>query len=236
MIAEPRQLYALVEGPTERLFFEKVLSFHLQLHNITASPRIVRTRRDKALGRQYKGGNQWSKVEADLHRLLKEHPGPDARFTTMFDLYALDRDFPGAADAVPDGYPRARHIEASLARHFNDPRLLPYIQLYELETLVLVGLHHLEAITADRELPNLRALRQSIAGIPFESINGGRDTAPSKRLEAAITYSKTEAGIEVIGSVGVPALCDACPHFKEWITALEGLGQQDAAVDTAIDM
>ena len=62
------------------------------------------------------------------------------------------------------------------------------------------------------------------AGGP-ESINQGKETHPSKRLEGyAIGFRKT-AGVAVLKEIGIPAIRAACPHFAFWLGRLEALGR-----------
>lgn len=45
--------------------------------------------------------------------------------------------------------------------------------------------------------------------------------------EGATEYNKVKSGIMVAGEVGIEKLKEQCPHFKEWISRLEALGEVD---------
>lgn len=52
-------------------------------------------------------------------------------------------------------------------------------------------------------------------------INNSQDTAPSKRIIAAIQrnyhYNKVQSGAAVTYAIGMESLLDKCRHFREWI-------------------
>ncbi|WP_420847683.1 DUF4276 family protein [Natronosporangium hydrolyticum] len=59
------------------------------------------------------------------------------------------------------------------------------------------------------------------AGGP-ELVNDGVDTAPSKRISAALPrYSKTIDGPLCIQELGLAKLRATCPHLDAWLTELE---------------
>lgn len=103
-----RRLNVLAEGQTEEAFVNQVLAPHLGAFGVFASVRCVTTRRDRIRpDLVYRGGlRDFGKVRRDLERWLAEDHS--AAFTTMFDLYALPRDFPGYADAARLADPYAR--------------------------------------------------------------------------------------------------------------------------------
>ena len=89
------RLHLVVEGQTEEAFVKRVLRDHLGAWDIVTDVRCVQTGRKR--GKTYRGGvRMYSQVRNDLLRWMKEDQNPEARFTTMLDLYALPRDFPGS--------------------------------------------------------------------------------------------------------------------------------------------
>lgn len=218
------RLYVTTEGQTERKFAEEVLVPHLANYNIEVRARVVLTNRK--LGKR--GGiMDYDKIRGDLHRLMLEDQGGEARFTTMIDLYALPNAFPGWAEArilthLPD---RIAALENSLRADIEDQRFLPYIQLHEFETLLYCDLSQLQKRIAGSE-PGLSKLTKEVKNIPPEEINDGTTTAPSKRIIRHVPIyekSKVRVGAPAAAAIGLPTLRNKCPHFNSWINTLESL-------------
>jgi hypothetical protein len=219
------RLHVLVEGQTEEQFAKSILAPHLEPLGIWLHPLIVETSRDRH-GRKRRGGGDWQKWRKDLLRLTKGQPGPDVRFTTMFDLYGLPERFPGLAEhgALGDTKRRAELLEAAMAEDVQDWRLIPYLQRHEFEALVLAGLDALKELLDATERSGIAPLQALIASVQPEDVNDGPETAPSKRLEASIpSYRKTVHGPLVVEATGLAKLRAACPRFDAWVTKLEGL-------------
>ncbi|MDD4915788.1 MAG: DUF4276 family protein [Methylococcales bacterium] len=70
----------------------------------------------------------------------------------------------------------------------------------------------------------IKALIEMVNCQNSELINGGCDTAPSKRIKNHIVeYHKVTASVAVVKQIGLPVLRDKCRHFNEWLTPLENL-------------
>jgi Domain of unknown function (DUF4276) len=151
-----------------------------------------------------------------------------ARFTTMFDLYALPADFPGfeAARRMIDPYARVAHLEAEFYQDITDHRLIPYIQLHEFETLLFADPTKLdwEYIEHEKEISSLVEIAAQFDNP--ELINDGPGTAPSKRIIAKIpryASQKASVGPLVAKQIGITKMRDVCPHFAHWLTTMERL-------------
>ncbi len=82
------RLNMIVEGQTEEAFVNLVLVDHLGHFGISTSIRCVETGRKK--NQIFRGGMiSYKKAKKDISLWMKEDRKPDAFFTTMFDLYAL---------------------------------------------------------------------------------------------------------------------------------------------------
>ncbi len=70
---------------------------------------------------------------------MNEERDSNTRFTTMFDLYRMPRDFPEYqnTETITDPYDRVCRLEHAIRVDLHDPRFIPYIQLYEFEALIL---------------------------------------------------------------------------------------------------
>jgi hypothetical protein len=223
------RLYILVEGRTEERFVKDVLEPHLADQSVWAIPIIVTTRRDRQTGQKTRGGGHWKHWYRDLRRLIADNPGDGVRFTTLFDLYGLPRDFPKLATfaSESDTVRRAQLLEQAMADAAVDHRLIPYLQRHEFEALVLACLDHLLALVDPSEHAGVHRLRESLRSLKPEDVNDGEATAPSKRLEQSIpSYDKVTHGPIAIGSAGLATVRAECPRFDSWLRTLESLSTQ----------
>ena len=222
------RLNFVVEGQTERRFVENVLRPHLADRSIWVAARCVETSRSR--GRKFSGGiRNYDKAKRDIERWTREDQNPDARFTTMFDLYALPGDFPGFDDARQEGdpYARVRLLENALGADISDQRFVPYLQLHEFEALLFSDPEKLQE-RFDRHSAGIRRLTQVAEQLNPELINAGSETAPSKRIIREIPEygsDKASSGPIVAQRIGLTSLRTKCQHFSEWLGKLEALTQ-----------
>jgi hypothetical protein len=97
------RLHIFVEGPSEKRFIDDHLAFYLGSKDIHCDAMIVKTGtkmiyehindvRNKVI---FKGGGlSYKSVEKQIQLRIKEDHRSDSFFTTMFDYYALGKDFP----------------------------------------------------------------------------------------------------------------------------------------------
>ena len=222
------RLNFVVEGQTERRFVENTLRPHLATRSILVVARCVATSRKR--GRKYSGGIQgYAQTKRDIERWIREDQNSDARFTTMFDLYALPGDFPGYQEAGQenDPYARVQLLEDALGKDISDHRLVPYLQLHEFEALLFSEPGKLEE-RFDQHSTGISRLVQIAEQSNPELINDGTETAPSKRIIREIPEygaDKASSGPIVAERIGLPTLRTKCQHFAEWIGKLEALTQ-----------
>lgn len=220
------RLNITAEGQTEEQFVKNVLSTHLGNFNISTDVRRVLTSKDKR--KSYRGGLlSYVKAKNDIVTWLREDSNPEARFSTMFDLYALPNDFPSYEESmkINDIYSRVEFLEQAMKDDIGDYRFIPYIQIHEFEALVFANLHSLkdEYIGCEAAIAELENQLSQCEGNP-ELVNNKRETAPSKRLEKEIPeYDKVSAGAFIAGSKGVAHLKHNCRHFGSWVDSLEKL-------------
>ena len=223
----PIRLNFIVEGQTEETFVNTVLKPHLEPFSVWANARSVETSRKG--GKKHSGGiTNYEKAKRDIARWTRQDGNSDVRFTTMFDLYSLPNNFPGYDNAtqIPDPYHRVVALETALADDIADRRFIPYLQLHEFETLLLADPSQLDAqFTVSHE--SIRSLISAVSqyGSP-ELVDGGANTAPSKRIIAQIPeyeYLKASAGPIVAREIGLPVLRSQCAHFAQWLSKLESL-------------
>jgi hypothetical protein len=213
-------LRVLCEGLTESNFVSQVLMPHLR-------QRLVFPKAEPLRPRMY-GVVSFEKlrnaIKYDVGR-----SGEHEYVTTMIDLYKIGR-YPGV-ERLPNETPidRVRRIEHRMAEALPNPRFIPYVQLHEFETLVLVDPDRIPDQFPDGEAAGAPArLRAEIGDAEPELVNDGEQTAPSKRIiriVPAYAPMKAVAGPAVAGSIGLVALRAKCPHFDDWLRRLERLSE-----------
>src|SRR5262245_4883041 len=113
------RLFFYVEGQTEQGYVSKVLRPHLASFGVFVQGPILAP------------SGSYTRTRRDLGNLLKQHSQQDVRFTTMFDMYALRRPWPGWDEAeklrhIPRD--RVQRLEEAFANDIGDARLIPHIQ------------------------------------------------------------------------------------------------------------
>jgi hypothetical protein len=219
------RLHVIAEGQTEETFVNRVLASHLGGFEISTDVHCITTSRQR--GRPFRGGMRtYAQPRRDIELWMKQDQRRDARFTTVFDLYALPDDFPGFEEAkrLQDPYQRVKSLEQAMETDLGNQRFVPYIQLHEFEALVLVDPQELtdEFIEQEQAIENLAAL--SARYDTPELIDD--KTPPSKRIIDEIPAyrgRKASVGPLVTERIGLRSLREACPHFDGWLKRLEQL-------------
>jgi len=130
-----RKVHISVEGQTEETFVRDVLQPHLPL--LYLNPVLLKTKR-VASGPDFRGGYvPFAVMEQELRKLLGDSSA--AVVTTMYDYYALPKDFPGKDKELPlDPLGRVQQLETALAKRIDNHRFRPYLQLHEYEAFLFV--------------------------------------------------------------------------------------------------
>lgn len=217
----PRRIHVLMEGPTEEALIHAGLSDELLGCGVHPYFSIVQTGMTAAGGPARGGIGNWRKVEQELRKLLAERPRYDV-VTTFFDFYAFPRRIPGMTPiASTDPYVQVAHMEQAMARAIGDPRFVPNLLLHETEALVFAAAQQLSACLNRPSLATNLAKQLADAGGNPELIDGGSQTAPSKRLEKAFRgYIKQTHGPQAIKELGWAHLRRQCRHLDEWFQKL----------------
>lgn len=207
----------LCEGPTEEEFINQVLYPHFLAKNIVVTPRRL------------DGNCGYDRVKDECRLWLNAEP--NAVVTTMIDYYGRKKPsaYPGVNPSQAELLEQVKTIEAAMYNQIvNNPkvhnkRLVPYLQLHELEALLFADPDTMtEWLSIDHAIPE-NAFRQIAEQFPSpEHINNNLATAPSKRIiQHAPSYSKVVEGPMILSAIGLAKIRAACPHFDEWITTLE---------------
>lgn len=207
----------LVEGESESRFVGQALNGYLAGRHVL-QPILTETRRGMRSGGL---ARDYAVFRKQLQRLMAQHGGrQDVWFGCMLDLYGLPAGFPGRAQATGNGWAMAEQIEAALVADIGHPRFLPYLNVHELEALLLTQPTALTAFFAGKEKA-LEALTAEVAAFPSpEAINLHRDTSPSHRIARYLpgyAAAKVQASSLAFARIPVPVIAERCPHFAEWL-------------------
>ena len=213
----------LVEGQTEETFVNEILNPHFNQMGIYPHAFLFRK----------KGGSfAYQKVRKEILNSLKEE---NTRIcTTMVDFYGMPTDWPGRMESQScrNYQDKAQRVEQALSEDilaqmddsWNPTQFIPYVQMHEFEALLFSDTSVLAASNS-RISSQLECILQSFS-CP-EEINDNYNTCPSRRIKQHIkNYVKTLDGINTARKIGLQTMCEECPHFNEWITKLEDIGNQ----------
>lgn len=219
------RLNIVVEGQTEESFVQNVLAEVLWRRGVHPTPILLGTPGHKG------GRTSYARVKRDVLVLLKQDRR--AYCSMMIDLYGLGPGFPGHPPPQRfSNLEKVRHVEQAMKKDISeefpdlqaDQRFIPYLQLHEYEAILFSDPG---AFAGGINQPNLQRHFQTIRD-SFESpedINGDPETAPSKRvLRVCPSYRKVIEGVQAAAAIGIPAICQECRHFREWIESIEALG------------
>jgi hypothetical protein len=132
------RVHVICEGQTEEMFVTELLAGQFQSKGVYLMPSLI--------GKPgHKGGNvRFDRLRIDVrNRLLGDKT---ACCTTFFDFYGLPADFPGktAALGLPSIEEKAQCVRMAMTKElelFLNPsegirRFIPYVQMYEFESLL----------------------------------------------------------------------------------------------------
>jgi Domain of unknown function (DUF4276) len=215
------------EGPTESKFVDQVMTEPLATLGVYLEPLQIETSNGN------KGGAlNYDRVKPFLCNTLRQRSAPFV--TTFFDLYRLDKRFPGLSlghqknelsqklNTICD----ALHQDVIQTSGCAPNRFIPYIQAHEFEALLFSDIQVLTSMELSwgRAYEVLQQARQSV--ISPEHINHGEATKPKARLTAALhqpQFANTGNGILAAKHMGLAKIESQCHHFAAWLRQLRAL-------------
>jgi len=213
----------LVEGPTEILFVNEVLKPNFFEREIYIKPFLF----------QKAGGVP--KYSISQKQILNTIKSDRSCFcTTMVDFYGLPRDWSGKKESqsCQNYQDKAQMVEqalledivAKMGKSWNTAQFIPYVQMHEFEALLFSD----TSILAGSNKSVSAQLNNVLKSFSCpEEINDNYNTCPSRRIKEHIeNYVKTVDGIIATHKIGLEKMRRECPHFNEWITKLEDIGNQ----------
>lgn len=211
-----KRVVFIVEGDTEVSFIQKCVIPYLYLKGFTNpmnAQKILTNRKQHK-----KGGNVgFEYLKNDIARVAATG---NVLITTLLDFFRLPTDFPGyTTDSLKLSDIEGK-VKEEIAKVMDVSCFLPYIQRHEVETLMFTNMDGFNIVIDDEEsLHELQVIIDSYS--TPEDINGGAETAPSKRLMHIFPYEKTTDGEMILKALRIDDIRDRCPRFNEWMTKLE---------------
>lgn len=211
-----KRLVFIVEGDTEVSFIQKRVIPYLYSKGFTNPMNAQKIVTNRRLNRR--GGNvSFEYLRNDILRVVATK---NVLITTLLDFFRLPADFPGYttdSHRLPD---IENEIRNCLSESIDSSCFLPYIQRHEIESLMYTSMEGFEIVVDyPKQLNELRLIVDSYPNP--EDINGGAETAPSKRLMKIFPYEKTADGEMILEVLSVDEIRQKCPRFNAWIRKLE---------------
>lgn len=163
-----------------------------------------------------KGGNiGYEYLKNEIQRCIGRN---NVWITTFLDYFRLPNDFPNYSV-------ESQHIdlvEKGLKDDIGYDKFIPYIQKYEFETLLFASVRGFELLLDDdRQIAQVNKIIHDFPDI--EDINGGCETAPSKRLATIFDYHKTTDSELILSELDMETIMEKCSRFNAWINNLLGI-------------
>lgn len=210
------RLVFIVEGDAEQAFINRHLVAYLsdKFPGIHMHAQKIATNRKKNI----RGGNvSYLYFKNELSRTAAQG---NVMVTTLLDFFRLPNDYPCFSKD-------SRLIDVIQSAIRNDCRsiipsdfFLPYIQKHEFETLLFANYQGFSGLLEEKDMSSIMSIVNQYKERP-EDINGGDNTAPSKRLLSIFQYDKVADSALVLSDVRIDSLRSLCPRFNLWVGSIE---------------
>lgn len=210
-----KPLYILVEGQTEEEFVKESLCPHLANQEIyEARPIKISTK----VG--YKGGFvNYDHLKRDALKLLKERK--EIVLSTFVDYFRIPTNVPNydECQGIYQINSRIECFENAIREDIGYENFLPYIQKHEFEALLFSSNDGFEFYYEKSVAKQTQKIIDQYADP--EDINDNPNSAPSKRiLNIVPEYNKVVDGNIIALEVGIEAMLEKCPRFRNWIETI----------------
>ena len=220
-----KKIFIVTEGQSETNFVNRVMIPYFASRCVLI-PITVITKTDSRHGKTYKGGvDNYGQIRNTLLKTLANAAkNKNSCVTTMFDFYRLPTDVPGVLEAAKeiDPYKKVEMIEHEILKKegYDGKFFFPYIELHEFEAMIFSDITKLkEAYFEDDLTPLTECVKEQSNP---ELINGGTETAPSKRIINCINcFDKANVGVDVLEKIGIENIAKKCHHFSKWLRHIE---------------
>ncbi|HTF86742.1 MAG TPA: DUF4276 family protein [Cellvibrio sp.] len=228
--AKPMKRVCIVcEGQTEETFVETVLAPAFYGQGLMLEPQMIET------SPGHKGGAlNYDRVRQHLRNTLRQKSAPTV--TTFFDLYKLDKRFPGFDEASTQTSLTARleiikrnlHEDVIQEAGCRPERFIPYIQPYEFEALLFSNISELTGLEAEWRKATEVLLKARNAVDSPEYINDKPETKPAAHLERELVspkFRKTRHGPLAAQKIGLNKMESECQFFADWLNKIRQISK-----------
>ncbi len=211
-----KRVVFIVEGDTEISFVQKCVMPYLYQKGFKNPMNAQKMLTNRKLNK--KGGNVgYEYLKNDICRVAATK---NVLITTLLDFFRLPTDYPHYTTDSHKIKEMEEAIKETLSEMVEPSCILPYIQRHEIETLMYTNMDGFNLVVDDED--TLKKLQGIIEEYPNpEDINGGAETAPSKRLMKIFPYEKTSDGEMILEALNIDDIRAKCPRFNEWMEKLE---------------
>lgn len=222
-------VFLIVEGQSEELFYKThfAAAYAGQGHYFQVT--VMPSKRG-ATSRNHKGGSiSYGECVHNVRRYLRT-AGHCQLVALVYDYYGLHPSFTEGL-VLTSGERIAADMRAAAMRQrleveIDDPRFCFFLQMHEFEAYLFSSPDAVARHFADPALGHaLTNILVAFDNQP-EAINHHPDTAPSKRLMAALHpryYGKTTDGVAIAGVIGLAGIRMRCPSFNAFCQRLDQL-------------
>lgn len=224
-----RRVVVVCEGETEEEFVRDVLAPSFYGANLCLEPQMVET------SPGHRGGAlNYDRVKPHLRNVLRQKSAPVV--TTLFDLYKLDKRFPGFEQSKAisdlgqklDMLRRELHADIVAAAGCQPSRFIPYIQPHEFEALLFSDVPTLTQIEPGWQAASITLTAARAAAVSPEHINDRPETKPAAHLERELnnpSYRKRRHGPVAAQKIGLVKIEAECVFFAAWLAQIRKLAQ-----------
>lgn len=223
------RVVVVCEGETEEEFVRDVLAPGFCGVGLYLEPQMVNT------SPEHRGGAlNYERVRRHLRNTLRQKSAPVV--TTLFDLYKLDKRFPGfeQSQAIRDLGQRLAllrrelHTDVVAAAGCLPGRFIPYIQAHEFEALLFSDVPTLTGVEPAWEAATAALSAARTAADSPEHINDGPESKPAAHLERELKnpgYRKRTHGPVAAQKIGLAKIEAECAFFAAWLAQIRELAQ-----------